>query len=163
MSRTLRAGDIAFTDLPNTSSAEFKSNAEDYLGPNHPVLIQDPLANPSLANRSLLQTINRTQVLIIIGSDELLLSENVIFGQHLRDAGVHASVHVFDQMWHVFPMYLFGCRNSTHDSGVRLLFAQRFFEIIGFLPNLIDGVFFHFERNGNDTLSDASFMSLNEY
>jgi acetyl esterase/lipase len=48
-----------------------------------------------------------------IGLGEVLVAENAIFAQRLSANGGACELHMYDAMWHVFPMYYEGCEHPV--------------------------------------------------
>ena len=124
----------------------------EYLGLDNDALIDDALANPSLAAHSgMLATGRKLRILQIVGGAEILLAENLAFYNAMKAAGQEISLHIFDQMWHVFPMYLYGCESKNdyahYKAGRKLQFAEDAFTLIEKFTSddeYMQGLFYHF-------------------
>ena len=112
-----RAGDIAFTQLPAANSASFRANGAAYAGPRRSVY--DEVANPLYASREVLQRVPPIQIHTAIS--EVLSAESAILATKLAAVGGAAELHLYDGMWHDFPMYYGGC-DAGHNGS--LLFAH---------------------------------------
>ena len=79
------------------------------------------------------------------GISEVLSAETAIFATNLAAAGGSAEVHMYDGMWHDFPMYYDGCGDGLNGS---LLFAHiALNRTVAFLRSVGAGGV-PFERNG---------------
>jgi acetyl esterase/lipase len=72
------------------------SAAAAYLGPTDPMT---PLASPLWGDLSTLPPL-----LLQVGDHEVLLDDSVRLASRAREAGVDVTLHVFDEMQHVFQM-----------------------------------------------------------
>jgi hypothetical protein len=68
------------------------------------------VVEPYYASTSALASIPST--LMIVGDQELMLSETTDLAQRAAEAGANVSLTVYPGMWHVFPMYSEACAKS---------------------------------------------------
>ena len=69
-----------------------------------------PECSPYYASNSALASLPST--LMIVGDQELMLSETTDLAQRAAEAGANVSLSVYAGMWHVFPMYSEACAKS---------------------------------------------------
>ncbi len=61
---------------------------------------EDPLISPIFADyKGFMDTY------IVVGSDEMLLSDSVTVSEKMRDSGVAVEIDIVDSMFHVFPLF----------------------------------------------------------
>ena len=78
---------------------------------HHEELKRDPLVSPLFADLS-----GMPPSIILVGSDEILLSDSVSLEKALVAAGCRTSLHVRQGMWHAYPLY--GLRSAHSDFGL---------------------------------------------
>lgn len=44
-------------------------------------------------------------MLLLVGDHELWLSDSTRLAEKLQDSGCHVKLHIYEEMWHVWPMY----------------------------------------------------------
>ncbi len=82
---------------PMVSAASLRRAAKWYLGDGDP---KQPLASPLYAEMHGLPPL-----LLLVGDDEVLLSDSTRLAERARDAGVDVTLDVWEGMWHVFPAF----------------------------------------------------------
>ena len=97
-------GEAVYKGNPAPIAYGGRSSANGYTAPKS---IDDPRVNPWNANPFTLAKL--PPLLLIVGSGEVLLGENLQFGQMVRAAGAIAQVEVWGGMWHDFQMATQGC------------------------------------------------------
>ena len=90
-----------------------------------------PECSPYYASASALASFPST--LMIVGDQELMLSETTDLAKRAADAGANVSLTVYPGMWHVFPMYTEACAKSP--AGVVVEAEDALQEIASFLAD----------------------------
>ena len=111
---TSNAGDVILGDIifgfggPPDSIAQLNQlNAQMYT-PN----LTDPIANPLYAPDEWLQ--NLAPVSLHAGMPEILQADTTLFATKAARAGAsNVEAHLYDGMWHVFPLYTQGCGSGS--------------------------------------------------
>lgn len=110
-------GDASFTGFPGINRLHGMCAARPYAGNlpiNHPTL--SPLEAPEYLLGRL------PPMMLVIGSSEVLLGDNLQFVQMVARAGGSAQLEVYDGMWHDFQMSSEGCASGrTLSEGVNAI------------------------------------------
>ena len=100
-------GDASFTGYPGINRLHAMCASRPYAG-NLP--INHPTLSPLQAPEYLLGRL--PPMMLVIGSAEVLLGENLQFVQKVAQAGGSAQLEVYDGMWHDFQMSSEGCMSG---------------------------------------------------
>ncbi len=92
---------------PSLSPARLCYYARQYCP--EPADRKDPLASPLFGDLTGLPP-----SLIIVGGDEILLSDSTVLAERLQAAGCRAELRVAPGMWHVYPVY--GVKEAEEDN-----------------------------------------------
>jgi acetyl esterase/lipase len=109
-SEKMATGDFVFSEMPFKNIEEFRKVALTYLGKES--LLKDNIANPINIKKSQLEKFPPT--MIFIGDNETLLSDIVNFGKKSQLINKNVFINLYQEMWHVWPMYSQGCTDSGH-------------------------------------------------
>jgi acetyl esterase/lipase len=73
--------------------------------------LNDPLISPLHADHSLISKL--PPLMMLIGGTEIILSDNIEFGQLAQGLGAPVQVEVFADMWHDFEQESEGCHSAS--------------------------------------------------
>lgn len=85
-------------------------DAQHYTGPDTPYNM--PIVNPMSSPPYLLAEL--PPMMLIIGSRDILLGDNLMFAQAAQAAGAAVQVEAFEGMWHDFEEESQGCGARGH-------------------------------------------------
>ena len=103
-------GDPVEVEPPGWARMSAFCDAQHYTGPDTPYNM--PIVNPMSSPPYLLAEL--PPMMLIIGSRDILLGDNLMFAQAAQAAGAAVQVEVFEGMWHDFEEESQGCGARGH-------------------------------------------------
>jgi acetyl esterase/lipase len=103
-------GDPVEVEPPGWARMSAFCDAQHYTGPNVPYNM--PIVNPMSSPPYLLAEL--PPMMLVIGSRDILLGDNLMFAQAAQAAGAAVQVEVFEGMWHDFEEESQGCGARGH-------------------------------------------------